>query len=104
MKQFSLILVIGSSIYVLIRFAKVLFDIAYPEEDSWQNEYKFEIARFLAFTGTLFGSAWVFRPTDDSKSLAQVSELLDETLTTIGDIVGNNFQVDSIEYAAQFER
>lgn len=61
------------------------------------------IAQFLAFTLTLVGSAWVFRPTEGSKSLAEVSELLDETLTEIGKMVGNNFSVDSVEYAAQHE-
>ena len=88
MKQFSLIFTIGVTLYILIRVSKILFEIAYPDEDTWQNEYIFVILWFLDFTGILFGSAWIFRPSEHSKSLVEVDELLDETLTEIGEIVG----------------
>lgn len=36
--------------------------------------------------------------------LAQVDELLDETLTEIGQIEGDSNRVDSYEYAVELER
>ena len=35
MKQFSLIFTIGVTLYILIRVSKILFEIAYPDEDTW---------------------------------------------------------------------
>lgn len=103
MKRFALIFTIGVSIYIVIRVAKVFFEIFNQDSDAWQNEHKFQIAWFLAYTGTLFGSAYVFRPQDGSKMIAEVDELLDETLTEIGTIEGNN-RVDSVAYAEELDR
>lgn len=50
------------------------------------------------------GSAYVFRPQDGSKMLAEVDELLDETLTEIGTIDGDNNRVDSVAYAEELDR
>ena len=50
------------------------------------------------------GEAWTFRPTEGSKMIAEVDELLDETLTEMGAIEGDNNRVDSIEYAATMEK
>jgi len=52
----------------------------------------------------LVGSAYVFRPRDGSRMLAEVDELLDETLTEIGTIDGDNNRVDSVGYAEEYER
>jgi len=41
---------------------------------------------------------------DGSKMLAEVDELLDETLTEIGSIDGDNNRVDSVEYAVQLDK
>ena len=62
MKRFALIFTIGASLYVIIRISKVFVEVFNQDADSWQNEHKFQIAWFLSFTGTLVGSAWVFRP------------------------------------------
>ena len=61
----------------------------------------------MAFTGTLFGAAWVFRPAEGSKGLAEVDELLDETLTEMGaieDASPGAHRVDSVEYSKEMER
>ena len=58
----------------------------------------------MAYTVTLMGSAYVFRPQDGSKMLAEVDELLDETLTEIGTIDGDNNRVDSVAYAEELDR
>ena len=62
------------------------------------------MAWFVVYTLTLLASAYVFRPTEGSKMLAEVDELLDETLTEIGTIEGDNNRVDSVAYAEQLER
>lgn len=104
MKRFALIFTIGVAIYVVIRISKVFFEIFNQNSDSWQNEHKFQIAWFFAYTGTLVGSAYVFRPQEGSKMIAEVDELLDETLTEIGTIEGDNNRVDSVAYAEEFDR
>ena len=45
--------------------------------------YVLEIVSFSAYTVTLFAVAVIFRPNENSKILAQVNELLDETLTQV---------------------
>jgi len=104
MKQFTLIFTIGVVIYTVIRVSKIFFEIFNEDADSWQNEHKFQIAWFLAYTLTLMGSAYVFRPQDGSRMLAEVDELLDETLTEIGTIDGDNNRVDSVAYAEELDR
>jgi len=41
---------------------------------------------------------------DGSKMLAEVDELLDETLTEMGTIDGDNNRVDSVEYAVELDK
>jgi hypothetical protein len=43
--------------------------------------YVLQIVSFSAFSLTLFAVAVIFRPNENSKTLASVNELLDETLT-----------------------
>ena len=83
----------------MIRVAKVLFELFNHDSEAWQNEHKFEMAWFIVYTATLLATAYVFRPQDGSKMLAEVDELLDETLTEIGTIDGENNRVDSVAYA-----
>lgn len=104
MKRYALIFSIGVTTYILIRLSKVFFEISTKESDAWQHEHKFQIAWFLTFTATLFASAWVFRPTEGSKMLAEVDELLDETLTEMGEVEGVSRRLDSVEYQIEYDR
>jgi len=90
--------------FIVIRISKILFDLINQETESWQNEHNFQIAWFLSYTFILMSSAWVFRPQDGSKMLAEVDELLDETLTEIGAFDGENNRVDSVAYAEEIDR
>lgn len=104
MKRFAMIFTIGVTIYILIRIAKMLFEVSQQEVDAWKHEHKFQIAWFLTFSATLIGSAWVFRPTDGSKTLAEVDELLDETLTEMGQVEGGDTRrLDSVEYQVELQ-
>lgn len=99
-----MIFTIGVTIYILIRIAKMLFEVSQQEADAWKHEHKFQIAWFLTFSATLIGSACVFRPTDGSKMLAEVDELLDETLTEMGQVEGGDTRrLDSIEYQVELQ-
>ena len=104
MKQFAMIFAIGATIYFLVRMSKVFFELGSQEADAWQHEHKFQIAWFLTFSATLIGSAWVFRPTDGSKMLAEVDELLDETLTEMGQMEGETRRLDSVEYQVELDK
>lgn len=100
MKQFAGIFTVGVTLIVIIKAYKLFVIVFNEDQDSWQNEHKFVIAWFVTYTATLFGEAWVFRPQEGSKMIAEVDELLDETLTEIGAIEGDNNRLDSVEYAA----
>ena len=52
----------------------------------------------------MFAEAWIFRPTHGSKMIAEVDELLDETLTEIGAIEQADMRLDSVEYAAEIDK
>ena len=50
----------------------------------------------------LFTTCYIFRPKEGSKVLAEVDELLDETLTEIGPYENElSRRVDSVEYAEE---
>lgn len=104
MKRFALIFTVGVTIYIIIRISKVLFEVASEGTDAWKHEHKFQIAWFLTFSLTLLGSARVFRPTSESNMLAEVDELLDETLTEMGTVEGNTRRLDSVEYQVELDR
>ena len=41
MKMFSIIFTIGVSVYILIRVAKLLFEVFNQDSEAWENEHKF---------------------------------------------------------------
>lgn len=104
MKQFTCVFLICILIFSVIRIAKILFEVINDDTESWENEHNFQISWFMAYTAILLGSAWVFRPQDGSKMLAEVDELLDETLTEVGTFDGENNRVDSVAYAEEIDR
>ena len=56
----------------------------------------------INFVAMLFTTCYIFRPKDGSKVLAEVDELLDETLTEIGPYENElSRRVDSVEYAEE---
>ena len=104
MKQFTCVLLICIIVFTVIRSTKILSEVLSDDMESWEREHSFQMSWFLAYSGILFGVAWVFRPRDDSKMLVQVDELLDETLTEVGTFDGENNRVDSVAYAEEIER
>ena len=58
----------------------------------------------MTYTATLFGSAAVFRPREGIKKLAEVNELIDETLDNFGTFEGTLKRVDSADYNEQLIR
>ena len=103
MKKFAGIFTVGVTIIVIIRAVKIFVIVFNEDQDSWSNEHKFVIAWFITYTITLVGEAYVFRPQDGAKMIAEVDELLDETLTEIGAIEGDINRLDSVEYATQID-
>lgn len=85
---------------------KVIFNIFYADSTSWQNEHLFHILWFLTYTFIALMTAFIFRPRQGSQKLAEVVELVDETLTEIGPIDGGalSHRVDSIEYGVELEK
>ena len=56
----------------------------------------------INFVAMLFTTCYIFRPKEGSKVLAEVDELLDETLTEIGPYENElSRRVDSVEYAEE---
>ena len=86
MKKFAVIFTLGVTICTLIRIPKFFFEVLHENSEAWQSEHKFVIAWFISYTLTLLAEAWIFRPMEGSRMLAEVDELLDETLTEIGTI------------------
>ena len=86
MKKFAVIFTLGVTISTLIRITKFFFEVLHENSEAWQSEHKFVIAWFISYTLTLLAEAWIFRPMEGSRMLAEVDELLDETLTEIGTI------------------
>ena len=81
MKNYTMILAIGVVLILIVsltQFGKILF----TERPSL---WIYECLSFSILSVILSGSAYVFKPDERSASLAEVDELLDETLTEMGD-------------------
>lgn len=56
----------------------------------------YEAVGFILITAMVTGAAVVFRPYEGSRQLAEVEEILDETLTEIGDLSARNSNVNRL--------
>ena len=81
MKNYTMILLIGCTLIIFTAFAQV-FQIAVGEK---LHVWIYESIGFIMITAMVTGASVVFRPFEGSKQLVEVEELLDETLTEIGD-------------------
>lgn len=72
---YYVVLIIFAALFILLNMTEA--------EDSWLTVYKLESISFSAFTVTLIAVMIVFRPNENSPVIAQVNELLDETLTEV---------------------
>ena len=105
MKQFALTIFVGFILFIGVFCYKVIFNIFYADSASWQNEHFFQILWFLTFTFITLSTSFIFRPRLGSRQLAEVVELVDETLTEIGPIEGGiSNRVDSVEYGVELEK
>ena len=79
MKTYAIVLAMGVAVILLTEIIRSMDFIMSSKPSHW----RFTAIEFSIVTLILSVSAWVFRPQPGSKNLAEVEELLDETLTEI---------------------
>ena len=99
MKKYGLVVSFGTLGYLVIASVALGYNVMGDDDDVWRIQHTLQIAFMVNFTLMLFCTCYIFRPMDGTKVLAEVDELLDETLTEIGPVEGElSKRVDSVEY------
>ena len=99
MKLYSLVIILGAIGYLLINSVALGYNMLGDSDDVWRIQHDLQIAFMINFVAMLFTTCYIFRPKEGSKVLAEVDELLDETLTEIGPYENElSKRVDSVEY------
>ena len=99
MKRYAVVISFGTLGYLVINSVAFGYNVMGNDDDVWRVQHMLQIAFMINFCLMLFFTCYIFRPMDGTKVLAEVDELLDETLTEIGPIEGElSKRVDSVEY------
>jgi len=83
MKSFAIWICLCFFLLTIYSFIFIFIHVFVDATWVWHFAYMFEIAWFSTFSMCFFAIVYIFRPSEEIKYLAEVDELLDETLTEI---------------------